>query len=140
MGNSMGGYAALRWALTFPEQFAAVAALSPVTDIVRFGAEQAQLMPDLGLDFDLAHVANSPTDLAYLVAQLPVDTPLRALMTTGSADILRSMDTDFKFHLAAKLGSQFEWQQQTGQHDWNLWGQQLPFAMHWLIKGGWRRV
>ncbi|PWQ83076.1 peptidase M13, partial [Stenotrophomonas maltophilia] len=54
LGNSMGGYGTLRYAFTYPERFAAVAALSPVTDLIRFHVEQSAIMPDLELAFSPA--------------------------------------------------------------------------------------
>ncbi|MDQ7938655.1 alpha/beta hydrolase-fold protein [Lactiplantibacillus sp. WILCCON 0030] len=141
MGNSMGGYAALRWALSAPAKFSAVASLSPVADLVRFCTEQAAIMPDFDLAFDPQHLANSPASLSYLLAHYqPVDPGLRVLATTGDADILRSMDDALRPQLAAKFGTDFTWQEQAGHHDWQLWNQQLPAALHWLLKGSWQVV
>lgn len=109
LGNSMGGYGALRYAFTYPQRFAAVAALSPVTDLKRFHVEQSAIMPDLELAFSPAQMQGTPADLSYLVQQPTNWGTLRVLMATG-------------------------------HHDWRLWNHQLPFAMHWLIKGGWRNV
>lgn len=135
-GNSMGGYGALRWALSKPERFAAVAALSPVTDLARFRVDQAAIMPDFDGVFSMQQLADSPADLDYLLDQLPTDqTDLRVLMTTGSEDMLRGMDVGFKPKLAAKFGNQFLWHELPGRHDWPLWNQQLPMVMHWLVKG-----
>lgn len=140
MGNSMGGYAALRWALTMPEKFAAVAALSPVADLARFRTEQRDLMPDFDLAFTPDQLTDPATNLAALVDQLPAQTNLRVLMASGTNDRLRSMDEALRPHLAAKLPTQFDWQLTAGRHDWNLWNQQLPASLHWLLKGGWRNV
>lgn len=140
LGNSMGGYGALRYAFTYPQRFAAVAALSPVTDLKRFHVEQSAIMPDLELAFSPAQMQGTPADLSYLVQQPTNWGTLRVLMATGDQDMLRSMDEAFKPELAAVFKDQFEWQLQPGHHDWRLWNHQLPFAMHWLIKGGWRNV
>ena len=140
MGNSMGGYGALRYALTYPQQFAAVAALSPVTELARFGAEQAKIMPDFDLAFGSQELQNTPNDLDYLIQQSLDWSGLRVLMTTGSHDILRGMDEELRPKLKRVFNDRFEWQLQSGHHDWQLWNQQLPFAMHWLIKEEWRNV
>jgi len=141
MGNSMGGYAALRWALSEPTQFTAVAALSPVADLARFRKEQAALMPDFDLAFDPEQLTQTSVDLAYLLAHYQSVTPeLRVLETTGSADILRGMDLALRPQLAAHFGPDFTFQEQIGHHDWQLWNQQLPAAMHWLLKGSWQSV
>jgi len=140
MGNSMGGYGALRYALTYPQQFAAVAALSPVTDLARFGTEQAKIMPDFDLAFGSQELQNTPNDLDYLMQQSLDWSGLRVLMATGSHDILRGMDEELRPKLKRVFNDRFEWQLQSGHHDWQLWNQQLPFAMHWLIKEEWRNV
>ncbi|MFD1420042.1 alpha/beta hydrolase [Lactiplantibacillus songbeiensis] len=141
MGNSMGGYAALRWALSEPQRFAAVAALSPVADLARFRTEQAAIMPDMDLAFDPQQLDDSSVSLTHLLAHYqPVTPSLRVLTTTGSADILRSMDLALRPQLAAQFGTDFTWQEQVGHHDWSLWNQQLPAAMHWLMKGSWQVV
>lgn len=141
MGNSMGGYGALRWALTQPQAFAAVAALSPVTDLARFRSEQAALMPDFDLAFRPEQLTGTAVELQTLLNALPASSPLRILTTTGRRDILRSMDEAFNQRLVDQLPAErTEWHLLDGQHDWFLWNQELPFVMHWLIKGGWRNV
>ncbi|MFC6200799.1 alpha/beta hydrolase [Lactiplantibacillus nangangensis] len=140
-GNSMGGYGALRWALTMPNHFAAVAALSPVTDLTRFRTDQAALMPDFDGVFEPAHLTDSPVSLDYLLDKLPAKKPsLRVLMTTGSEDMLRDMDVAFKPRLAEKFGDQFSWHELPGRHDWPLWNQQLPQVMHWLMRGTFKAI
>lgn len=141
VGNSMGGYGALRWALSQPWHFAAVAALSPVTDLSRFRVDQAAIMPDFDGVFDKNKLTDSAVSLDYLLTRLPADkTNLRVLMTTGSEDMLRGMDVAFKPALAAKFGSRFLWQERPGRHDWPLWNQQLPQVMHWLMKGTFKAI
>lgn len=141
VGNSMGGYGALRWALSNPEQFAAVAALSPVTDLSRFRIDQAAIMPDFDGVFDKQHLLDSPVSLDYLLDRLSTEhTDLRVLMTTGSEDMLREMDWAFKPRLVAKFGEQFMWHELPGRHDWPLWNQQLPQVMHWLMRGSFKAV
>ncbi|MCA1343725.1 alpha/beta hydrolase [Lactiplantibacillus pentosus] len=140
LGNSMGGYGALRYALTYPQQFAAVAALSPVTDLKKFHVEQADIMPDFDLAFSPEQLQNTAVDLQYLLQHSNDWGTLRVLMTTGDQDILNAMDEAFRPQLAAVFKERFEWHSQAGHHDWQLWNQQLPYAIHWLIKGGWARV
>ena len=136
----MGGYGALRYALTYPQQFAAVAALSPVTDLKKFHVEQADIMPDFDLAFSPEQLQNTAVDLQYLLRHSTDWGTLRVLMTTGDRDILNAMDEAFRPQLAAVFKERFEWHSQAGHHDWQLWNQQLPYAIHWLIKGGWARV
>ncbi|RRK10922.1 alpha/beta fold hydrolase [Lactiplantibacillus garii] len=140
-GNSMGGYGALRWALTYPEKFAAVAALSPVTDLARFRMAQAAIMPDMDAAFDPQRLTGTPNDVNWLVKQLqPTVTPLRVLMTTGDQDMLRGMDVASRELFRTKLGDHFTWWEGPGRHDWPLWNEQLPAVMHWLVKGSFQEI
>lgn len=140
-GNSMGGYGALRWALTYPQRFASVAAMSPVTDIARFRTDKAAIMPDMDIAFDPAKMTGTANDVNWLLEQLkPEQSTLRVLMTTGSQDMLRAMDEESRPHFEAKLGDRFTWRELPGRHDWPLWVAQLPAVMHWLVKGTWREV
>ncbi|AVK64160.1 peptidase M13 [Lactobacillus sp. CBA3606] len=133
VGNSMGGYGALRWALTYPERFAAVAALSPVTDLARFRVEQAAIMPDFDLAFDPQHLSDTPVGIDYLLQHLSAPSQtLRVLMTTGSEDMLRAMDVAYQPRFANAFKTNFTWQELPGRHDWPLWNQQLPMVMQWL--------
>ncbi|BDZ29617.1 alpha/beta fold hydrolase [Lactiplantibacillus sp. WILCCON 0030] len=141
VGNSMGGYGALRWALAMPDKFAAVAALSPVTDLASFRVNQAAIMPDFDGVFDSQHLHDSPVSLDYLLARLPdAGAELRVLMTTGSEDMLRPMDVAFKPKLAEQFGDRFTWKELPGRHDWPLWNQQLPMVMHWLRQGSFKTI
>lgn len=136
-GNSMGGYGALRWALTYPQRFGAVAAMSPVTDLERFRTEQAAIMPDMDVAFDPQTLTGTAVDIGYLVGHFDPDTSeLRVLMTTGDQDMLRAMDRASRPQFATALGDRFTWQEQPGRHDWPLWNAQLPRVMHWLVRGG----
>lgn len=140
-GNSMGGYGALRWALSYPQSFAAVAALSPVTDLAAFRQEQASIMPDMDLAFAPGQLTGTPVDLSYLVQHFdPNVSKLRVLMTTGTEDMLRSMDERSRQAFTVKLGDRFNWQMAPGRHDWPLWNAQLPAAMHWLVKGTYQEL
>lgn len=140
MGQSMGGYGALRWALTMPERFAAVAALSPVTDLARFRQEQAKLMPDFDLNFNPQHLTATAADVRWLLKQVPATSALRVLVATGTRDFLGPMIREWRPELESRLGARFTYQEQSGWHDWRLWNEQLPSAMHWLVKGRWARV
>lgn len=135
-GNSMGGYAALRWALSYPASFAAVAAMSPVTNLQRFRTDQAAIMPDMDNVFDPQQLVDTPVDIGYLAQQPSVGMAnLRILMTTGSADMLREQDVASKQQFEMRFGDRFTWAEFPGKHAWPLWNQQLPAVMHWLWRG-----
>ena len=135
----MGGYGALRWALSYPQKFAAVAALSPVTDLSKFRTDQVAIMPDMDRVFDPTTLRGTPVDIAYLVDNSdPAASRLRLLMTTGTQDLLHDMDVASHQPFTAKFGDRFSWYELPGHHDWPLWNQQLPSVMNWLVKGSFR--
>lgn len=136
IGNSMGGYGALRWALTYPDKFNSVAALSPVTDLAKFKKEQAEIMPDFDLAFDSDKLSESNVDLKYLLNHFKSPNSLRVMITTGSTDILRNMDQTSKSQFSNVFNENFTWREDIGQHDWNLWNKQLPIVMEWLFNKG----
>ncbi len=136
IGNSMGGYGALRWALTFPEKFNAVAALSPVTNLAKFKTEQAKTMPDFDLAFNSDELSGSNIDIEYLLNHLEDSSSLNVLITTGSDDILRNMDQASKSQFSNVFKDNFTWRKDPGQHNWTLWNKQLPIVMKWLFNKG----
>ncbi|WP_125764771.1 alpha/beta hydrolase [Companilactobacillus hulinensis] len=136
LGNSMGGYGALRWALTYPEKFNSVAVLSPVTNLSEFRNEQSHIMPDFDLAFDRNKLSNSNVDIKYLLDNFETSNSLRVMMSTGSDDILRKMDYESKEQFEKVFKDKFTWRKDDGQHNWTLWNKQLPIAMDWLFKEG----
>lgn len=143
-GNSMGGYGALRLAITQPGKFAAVASLSGALDLrrafVRAGRPGSRVTRDemmrLFCDGNLA----PEIDLWQLAAQAhrnatASDSGLRELpkvyVSCGVEDALTYDSREFMEHLES-----FNWEvsynEVQGGHDWSVWDSEIQTVIEWL--------
>lgn len=124
-GLSMGGYGAMKFALSKPERYAGVATFSGVMDIKKrvegntfsFGA----IFPD-------GHVPDTQ-DLFYLAqkADLAPKKP-KIYQWCGTEDFLFEDNLEFHHHLE-KLSFDAVWSQTEGNHDWAKWDEHLLISM-----------
>lgn len=138
MGNSMGGYGALRWAFAYPEKFAGVIGLSPATDLMDI-AQEAKINDSMGFfnSFDITKIENTPVDLEFLLKRLDTANAhnLKVYVTSGTKDFLLEMDKKYDQQLRAKFeASNYTWKVGIGTHDWPLWNSLLPDIMEWIGK------
>lgn len=133
MGNSMGGYGALRLGLTYPERFAGIAALSPATDLTAFQDFKSKLLPEFEQIFSGQDLRDSTVAIPHLLNQLSNSEAkrLKVYMATGNADFLREMDIQSKQSFSAKLQGNFTWHEFPGHHNWRLWNSALPSVLDW---------
>ncbi|SDS88715.1 S-formylglutathione hydrolase FrmB [Paraoerskovia marina] len=131
-GLSMGGYGALRWALSEPERFAAAASFSGVLDVAEPGLPEARAdlyatvfgsQPTAGTDSDLLHL---------LRTRVAAGTDLPALrVTCGTEDALFSGNERFLAE-ARHLGVDVAVDLGPGDHEWGYWDAQVRAALAWL--------
>lgn len=132
-GLSMGGYGALKLALTNPEDYAAAASLSGVTDIVWAAEHRLHIVPDYHLIFgDLDKLPGSKNDLHHLATTLKqrcdkrgIDLP-RFSVCCGSRDdlLIASQNTRDQF---AQLGIPCDYTEDEGYgHSWTYWDGVMP--------------
>ena len=131
-GADTGGYAAFRLVLTFPERYAAAAALSaplyldtlfslPDEDIVKelesvFGSRQA--LQENGYLLD-----------ALLPARVASDVPLPRLFHVCGADDFFVADNRRFAALAGRLNAGAKYRETAGEHDWAAWDAMLPHVL-----------
>jgi putative tributyrin esterase len=130
-GLSMGGYGALKLALTHPDRFGAAASLSGAVDVRALGdrAERAGLFRrvfgdrGVGPGDDLEALLDAAAAVPPLYVGCGTDEPLLpanerlvARARARGADVT----TDFR----------------PGEHEWGLWDAQLPAVLAWLPRGG----
>lgn len=142
-GFSMGGYGALKAALTFPERYAAAASLSGGLDPKGgngnaaafsgpaprwrqsvFGRDMAAWKPERD---DLTEL------LRYAVssgAQLP-----QLYQCCGTGDFLYPTNCAFQ-KLAASLGANIYWDAKPGTHNFQFWDQAIQNVLAWLPLAG----
>jgi S-formylglutathione hydrolase FrmB len=135
VGVSMGGYAAIHYALARPDLFVYVGAISPAIDVPErrfgfrrmgqwwrfrrvFGAVGSPERQALDPFFEARSAHPQSTPYMYLTAgqQEPLLAPTRRLVAQ-----LRSQKFAFEFHT------------KPGGHDWNQWNAQLPLCFTRLL-------
>ena len=132
-GLSMGGYGALKWALTHPQRFAAAASLSGAADLtvlnsVRGQPEDPQLATRVFGDRPLV---GGPDDLSWLLRQAePADLP-SLYVCCGTEDPLLGGSRDFA-GLCAHLGVPVTTSFRPGAHEWGYWDRQIQDVLDWL--------
>ncbi len=135
-GLSMGGYGAMRLALTHPERYAAGASLSGVLDIAQMCEStepfRRQMMRDVFGD-DLARVRGSKLDLFHLLqSQQASGTSLPALYACcGADDFLIEHNRAFARH-AESLQVPLRYTENEGTHEWGYWDRMIQDVLAWL--------
>lgn len=137
-GLSMGGYGAVKVALSRPDLFFGAASLSGALDVASFptewmGAEwrgvfgpSLQTLADLrGTEHDLFHLAE--TCRRENQALLP-----RLYMWCGDDDFLLAQNHAFCRHLDT-LGIPYRYDQSEGDHAWHWWDLHIRTALDYLL-------
>ena len=130
MGLSMGGYGALKCAMTHPERYAGVAAFSAVTDIQGFvdmGEEnhKREYAAIFGMDLQVQDKDN----LWKLAETVDPKTFPKVLTYCGEQDRLFAMNEDFSKLLKEK-GFDTEFAHWEGDHNWIFWDKAVDLAIN----------
>jgi putative tributyrin esterase len=125
-GLSMGGYGALRLALTHPDRYAAAASMSGALDIARAMADPARA--------ELSHrifgdAVRPEEDLFALLERAPAVPPLH--LSCGTDDPLLDYTTGFA-RTAAAAGHDVILDLRPGAHEWALWDALVADVIAWL--------
>ncbi len=134
-GMSMGGYGALKLALSFPQRYAAAASLSGGLDIVSRmnGANNFQPNELIAIFGDVAELKGSTNDLFYLLDTLKAyngDKPM-LYQSCGTEDFLYDNNQTFRKY-ALDLGIEVTYDEGPGEHDWDYWDPQIQRVLDWL--------
>ncbi len=125
-GLSMGGYGALKLALTHPGRYAAAASLSGALDIAHI-AKQPDRDELIGRVFD--HRIGPGDDLFALLKSAPSIPPLH--VSCGTEDWLEGANR--KFVTAAEAaGADVTSDFRPGEHEWSLWDAVIQDVVAWL--------
>jgi putative tributyrin esterase len=142
-GLSMGGYGAIKLALSRPGQYAAAASLSGALDIVSL-IERRKHMPAPAADpsrakffdyifGDLDSLKNSKHDLFYLLKTgkrkkggLP-----KLYVTCGTEDFLYADNVRFRDY-ANQLSIELSYYEEPGEHEWGFWDRNIQKVIDWL--------
>lgn len=121
-GLSMGGYAALKWALRYPHKIKAAWALSPAVDIT----DMRKRMPEREEEFQwifgsISEFESSENNLFHLLRQTDDNVTLPAMKQyCGRQDYLYEDNKRFQELAEAKWGN-YEFYESDGEHDWDFW-------------------
>ncbi len=125
-GLSMGGYGALKLALSQPDRYAAAASLSGTLDITYMAdrEDRAEIW-----DRAFGGEIRKENDLFALLAAAPSVPPL--YIGCGTSDGL--LDANERFITAATVaGVDLTTDLRTGEHEWSLWDAQIADVIAWL--------
>jgi S-formylglutathione hydrolase FrmB len=135
VGVSMGGFAAVKLALTRPDLFAFAGAISPAIDSPASGfnwrhvERSLRFRRDFGPEGSARRKALDPFVLVKTAD--PGKTPY-LYMTVGEKEGLRPPNERFVEELK-RHGFAYEFHTKPGGHDWNQWDAQLPGCMERLM-------
>lgn len=132
-GNSMGGYGAVKAALSAPERFAAALSLSGAMD-----AEEVydRMEPRQAADLfgSRETMKGGVNDLFALAGKLAAESGAKPQLSMwcGTEDFLYDSNVRFRDH-ALRLGLPLEFREGTGDHQWKYWDKELETWLNSLV-------
>lgn len=132
-GLSMGGYGALKLAMTFPERYAGCISMSGSLDITRKG--RAYILEEwrgnFGFDIENADaLEGSDNDLFALTrraARAGKDFP-KFYFWCGTDDVLIKVNREYR-DLLGELGADLVYTESEGDHSWKWWDKHIQPAL-----------
>ncbi|MBQ9329001.1 MAG: esterase family protein [Solobacterium sp.] len=129
IGNSMGGYGAMKCALTYPERYSAVASFSGALDYrealkgndVIFGKNAPMIFGSL------EEYEGSENDLYALLNKLKekdCGEQLKVYQCCGTEDFLYGVNQEFRHALSETVGN-YIYHEGPGGHDWFYWNPEI---------------
>lgn len=133
-GLSMGGYGAFKWALRYPERFAAAASLSGALDIeARVNKAPAERTAGFHHIFGEKEVAGTNNDLLWLIDQGDKTADPKPLLyqCCGTEDFL--YEENIKFQQVCEASSyKLTTSYSAGAHEWGYWDRKIQDVLAWL--------
>ena len=139
-GLSMGGYGALKIALTYPERYFACAYLSAALDITRKNRDTESIMEwralfgyDLNSPAELANSCHDVFNLARKCKEEGKEFP-KMYAWCGTDDFWVGPNREFRDHLEA-LGVEQCYNESEGDHTWPYWDKYIQTALKYILEG-----
>lgn len=137
-GLSMGGYGALKVALTYPEAFGCCASLSGSLDITRKDRPYSVDEWRGNFGFDLADALeleggeNDIFELTKAVEKSGKPFP-KTFIWCGTEDSLIAVNREYR-QLLEQTGADFCYRESQGNHSWKWWDLHIQSALEFLLK------
>lgn len=133
-GLSMGGYGAMKLALTYPERFAAAGSFSGGVDMAgtiagRDDQFKAQMRRVFG---DLEKLPGSANDLFHLMKTKPDKAP-RLYVSCGTADFLYGQHQRFVPALKTCGWDVTAYEKPGAVHEWGFWDEEIRKFIPWAL-------
>lgn len=137
-GLSMGGYGAMKLALTHPERFAAAASFSGAVDVAAdVDSKTGERLEGFRRVFgDLTGIRGSDNDLFHLLeknAKAP-HRP-RLYVCCGTADFLYDQHLRFVPALMEHGWDVEHYEEPGAAHEWGFWDERIRFFIPWALDG-----
>ncbi len=133
-GLSMGGYGAMKVALTNPERFLGAASFSGVLDVVKlYDRREINRKEYENVFGDPAKVKGSLNDIEFLARRAAASgKPLPSLyLWCGTEDDLLSHTRGAKEYFD-ELGFRTDYHESAGNHSWGYWDEQIRHALDYF--------
>lgn len=134
-GESMGGFGALKAALTYPQNYCGVASLSGVVNIRQFRSIiSSGIFNDISLEeFDYIFATTTQEiDLLRLASKIEIERIPKSYICCGKQDFLLDSNIQFSKKLN-ELGYSHRFQMWNGEHEWPFWDVAIQRALKYLL-------
>lgn len=128
MGLSMGGFGALKCALTYPENYAGCGSFSGVTDLDATRPGSSMRSWEFDALLGEGKRAGKDNDL-FALAQKKNLPPI--YLSCGEQDRLYPMNVRFAEHLKT-CKANYRFDHRPGDHTWDFWDRSIQDCMDWL--------
>jgi len=129
-GLSMGGYGALKLALSKPDTFAAAASMSGACDLASLADRPEELRLVFGDAAGIRTSGGDLTELARALAHSRGPKP-KLFQSCGTEDVLLAGNQRFR-DFVSPLGFDYLYEEGPGQHDWAYWDAAIQRVLRWL--------
>lgn len=138
-GLSMGGYGALRCALSYPEKYCACAAFSSACDLREIAADADVLEQTKGIHHTFEAIFGVPvsvpqeSDLFLLAGRNASRLQhLQLYMACGRQDFLYSSNVSFSNLMRDIPLKRFLYEEWDGTHEWGFWDKAIRRTLDWI--------
>lgn len=134
-GLSMGGYGAMKLALTYPERFAAAGSFSGGVDMAGSLAhgDEERLNGLRRVFGDLEKLPGSDNDLFHLMKRKPAQAP-RLYVSCGTADFLYGSHGKFVSALKQSGWDVTAYEKPGAAHEWGFWDEEISKFIPWALE------